>query len=60
MSSTLMEKKILIVETKLNRSKISLKILEAKAQTLLKHYPDYTPTFMALTLEDALKEKFDL
>ena len=48
-----MEKKILIAETKLKKSKIDLKILKDRAQSLLRHYPDYTPTFLALSVEDA-------
>jgi len=46
------KKTILIAETKLNKSKINMNILEKKAQSLLRHYSGYTPTFMALGLED--------
>lgn len=49
-----MEKRILIAETKLNKSKISLKTLTERAQSLLKHYPDYIPIFLALSIEDAV------
>lgn len=49
-----MEKRILIAETKLNKSKINLKKLEIRAQSLLLHYPRYIPIFLALSIEDAL------
>ena len=48
-----MEKKILIGETKLNKSKISLKTLRVRAEPLLKEFPNYTPTFLPLSIEDA-------
>lgn len=48
-----MEKKILIGETKLNKSKISLKALRVRAEPLLKEFPNYTPTFLPLSIEDA-------
>ena len=47
-----MKKQILIAETKLNKAKISLKALETRAQALLQHYPGYTPTYLALSVED--------
>ena len=46
------EKKILIAETKLNKSRIHLKKLTLRAETLLNHYPGYTPTYLALSVED--------
>ena len=49
-----MEKRIVIIETKLNKAKINLKQLTYKAQNLLAHYPGYTPSFLALSVEDAL------
>lgn len=52
-----MEKSILIAETKMNKAKISLKQLEVCAQSLLKHYPGYTPTYLALTVADVLSIK---
>lgn len=50
-----MEKKILLVETKLNKAKINLKNLEISAISLLRQYPDYTPTYMGLSTQDALQ-----
>ncbi len=47
-----MEKRILIAEIKLNKSKINMKILVARAAPLMERYPDYTPTILALGLED--------
>jgi len=47
-----MEKKILIAETKLNKSRISLKNLKLKSISLLKYYPGYIPTFLTLSIED--------
>lgn len=48
-----MEKRILIAETKLNKNKINLQALMEKGQRLLKHYPNYTPKFLALSISDA-------
>jgi len=47
-----LEKRIVIAETKLNKSKINLKKLESRAQSLLSHYQNYIPTFLALSIED--------
>jgi AAA+ ATPase superfamily predicted ATPase len=49
------EKKILIVETKLNKDRIRLQALKDKSQSLLKHYPGYTPTYLGLGLQDVLE-----
>lgn len=49
------EKRLLIVETKLNKAKINLKALEVKAKSLLMHYSGYSPTFLGLSLEDVLQ-----
>lgn len=46
-----LQKEIFIGETKLNKSKISLKTLRERGQSLLKYYPDYTPHYLALSLE---------
>lgn len=47
-----LEKCILIAETKINKSKISIRNLEKKSLALLKHYPNYTPTFLSLGIQD--------
>ena len=47
-----LEKTILIAETKLNKSKISLHKLAIKAQNLLLDYPGYKAKFLALSIED--------
>lgn len=52
-----MKKKILIAETKLNKSKINMNLLKEKSQSLLKHYPGYSPQYMALGLEDVVDFK---
>lgn len=49
-----LEKRILIAETKVNKSKISLGVLEKKSLSLLKYYPDYSPTFLSLGIQDTL------
>jgi AAA+ ATPase superfamily predicted ATPase len=49
-----MEKKIVIAETKLNKSKIRLNNLVAIAQPLLSYYEGYQTTFLALSIDDAL------
>jgi uncharacterized protein len=50
-----LEKHIVIAETKLNKSKISLEKLQKKSESLLRYYPDYTPTFLSLSVEDVLR-----
>lgn len=50
-----MNKTILIGETKLHNSKISLKTLMDRATPLLAEYPDYKPSYLALGVEDAIK-----
>ncbi|MGD0466144.1 MAG: ATP-binding protein [Gammaproteobacteria bacterium] len=49
-----LEKTILIAETKLNKSKISLNKLAIKAQNLLLDYPGYKAKFLALSIEDVV------
>ncbi|MGE3920468.1 MAG: ATP-binding protein [Gammaproteobacteria bacterium] len=49
-----LKKHILIAETKLNKSKISLKNLMTRSESLLKYYPGYTSTFLCLSIEDIL------
>jgi AAA+ ATPase superfamily predicted ATPase len=49
-----MEKRILIAEIKMNKKRINLDVLTARAQPLLKHYPDYTPMFLALSIGDVI------
>lgn len=46
------QKRIVIGEVKLNKSRIRLSELEQKSKSLLQHYPGYTPEFLALGLED--------
>jgi AAA+ ATPase superfamily predicted ATPase len=48
-----LEKKIVIAEVKLNKSKIRLEGLKRKSQGLLVAYPHCTPEWLALSLEDA-------
>lgn len=48
-----LEKKMLIIEIKLNKAKISLTKLEHKAQNLIKPYHDYDIEYLALSLDDA-------
>jgi AAA+ ATPase superfamily predicted ATPase len=48
-----MEKKIVIAEIKLNKSKIRIEGLKMKSRGLLAAYPRYTPEWLALSLEDA-------
>lgn len=50
-----LEKQILLVETKINKSKINLKTLERNSEALLKNYPGYQPTFKGLSIEDSVK-----
>lgn len=47
-----MNKEILIGEIKRNKSKIEMEVLKRKAEKLLKDFPQYTSTFVALGLED--------
>lgn len=47
------EKRIVIGETKLNKSKIRLKELEKRSESLLQHYPNYKKTFLVLSIEDS-------
>ena len=49
-----LEKKLVIAEIKLNKSKISLLILEKKAQSLIRNYHGYDIQYLALSLADAL------
>lgn len=51
-----LDQKILICETKLNKSKINIHQLEEKSKSLLEHYPNYEPTYLALGLEDVLTD----
>ncbi len=56
-----MEKKIVIAEIKLNKSKIRIEGLKMKSRGLLAAYPHYTPEWLALGLDDAgdyLRENF--
>ncbi len=59
------EKIILIGETKLNKTKINLKELISRSKYLLNQYHNYSPTFLALSINDApnitglLKETLD-
>lgn len=48
-----LEKRLVIAEIKLNKSKISLSKLKAKAETFIKSYSDYDIEFLGLSLEDA-------
>lgn len=48
-----LEKRIVIAEIKLNKERIRDGILKKKAEKLLSHYPDYTPEYLFLGLEDA-------
>lgn len=48
-----MEKKIVIAEIKLNKSKIRIEGLKMKSRGLLAAYPRYTPEWLALSLDDA-------
>lgn len=48
-----LKKRIVIAEIKLNKDRIRLGGLKIKAESLLKHYPGYTPEYLALSLEDA-------
>ena len=47
-----LEKKLIIAEVKLNRARIDLRVLKAKAEKLLSSYPDYNVEWLALGLED--------
>lgn len=48
-----LEKKIMVAETKLNKSKIRINELKERAKSLLQLYPDYHPMFIALSINDA-------
>lgn len=48
------EKKIVLIETKLNKSKINLKKLQARAENLLQQYQGYAPTLLGLSIQDTL------
>lgn len=50
-----LEKKLLIAEVKLNKSRINLNILKGKAKNLLQDYSGYDVSFRALSLEDVEK-----
>lgn len=50
-----LQKKIVMAEIKLNKKRIRLSDLKKKGEKLLKHYPGYTPEYLALGLEDALR-----
>lgn len=54
-----LEKRIVIAEIKLNKEKIREGNLKTKAEKLLRHYPGYSPEFLALSLEDASKYLHD-
>lgn len=47
-----LEKKLIIAKVKLNRARIDLRVLKAKAEKLLSSYPDYNVEWLALGLED--------
>ena len=47
-----LEKKLVIAEVKLNRARIDLAVLKAKAEKLLLSYPGYRVEWLALGLED--------
>jgi AAA+ ATPase superfamily predicted ATPase len=47
-----LEKKLVIAEVKLNRDKIDLMVLKARAEKLLLSYPRYHVEWLALGLED--------
>ena len=49
-----MEKTILIAETKLTKSRISLNGLSMRAKSLLSYYPNYKPTYFGFDIKDAL------
>jgi len=49
-----LEKKVVIAEIKLNKSKISLGALKHKAKNLIKKYHNYDIQYLALSLEDAV------
>lgn len=48
-----LEKKLIICEIKLNKNKIDLNILKAKAVKLVKIYHNYDVKYLALSLDDA-------
>jgi AAA+ ATPase superfamily predicted ATPase len=48
-------KTILLAEVKLNKVRLDIKQLEAKAKAILPSYPGYTPELLLLSLDDAEK-----
>jgi AAA+ ATPase superfamily predicted ATPase len=48
-----LEKKIVFAEIKLKKQKINLPVLMERASLLLRDYLDYTPSFLALSVEDS-------
>lgn len=46
------EKTVTFAEVKLNKQKISIPILEMKSKFILSQLPNYSPTYLALSLED--------
>jgi len=48
-----LQKRIVIAEIKLNKKKISDATLRKKGEKLLRHYPGYSPEYLALGLQDA-------
>lgn len=50
-----MEKQILFMETKINKSKINLNTLVRNSEIVLKNYPGYNPTYKGLSIDDSLK-----
>jgi uncharacterized protein len=49
------EKKIVIAEIKLNKSKIRLEALKKRSERLLASYRGYSPEWLALSLDDSLE-----
>lgn len=48
-----LEKELFIAEVKINSKKLNLHALQAKAQNLIKNYPDYQIQWAGLSLKDA-------
>lgn len=46
------QKRIVIGEVKLNKSRVRFAELKKKSEKLLQYYPGYTPEYLALGLED--------
>ena len=47
-----MEKRMVIVEVKMNPKKINLELLKRKAEKLVAQRPDYSVEYKGLSLED--------